>query len=858
MDLLNGCGEVGALISKYDWSSTSLGPIESWPPSLSNSVSLLLRSPVPIVMLWGEDGIMLYNDAYSVFAGGRHPGQLGCKVREGWPEVAEFNDNVMRVGLAGGTLIYKDQELTLYRNGQRAERLTMDLNYSPVLDESGTPAGVICVFADTTERVAADRRLTIERERQRLMLQKMPGFVALLSEPAHRFLYVNDAFVKLSGKRTFVGQTVRDVFPELAGQGFFERLDQVFSSGKSLTARALPIALRRLDGNRFIDFQFEPVRDDEGTVTGIFVGGYDVTDRVREERRREALLKLDDRLREIDDTHECAYVSAEILGDALAACRVGYGDIDTRAGTITVGRTWSLPGLTDVSGPHDFADYGTYVDELRSGRTVTVTDVEEDPRTKDRAAVFHALGIRAFLDAPVMEAGRAVVEVFVHSATRRIWTEEDVVLAHEFAERTRATIARKEAEQELRLLNETLERRVGERTAELMKAEESLRQSQKMEAVGQLTGGIAHDFNNLLVGITGSLELLQRRVAAGRSDGIERFASTAMNSAQRAAALTQRLLAFARRQPLDPKRVDANRLIASMEDLLRRSLGPGIALEMVSSGGLWLTQCDPNQLENAILNLAINSRDAMPDGGRLTVETANSHLDEAYVRSAGWDIKAGQYVCISATDTGTGMPADIIAKAFDPFFTTKPLGQGTGLGLSMLYGFVKQSGGHVKIYSEVGQGTTIKIYLPRFRDASDGSLSSTPAHADLGELNAEAGETVLVIDDEASVRMLVTETLEELGYAAMEAAEGRAALRILESDARIDLLVTDVGLPGLNGRQIADAARVFRPNLKVLFMTGYAHNAAIGNHALQPGMKIITKPFPLDELAKTIRDMIES
>jgi PAS domain S-box-containing protein len=398
---------------------------------------------------------------------------------------------------------------------------------------------------------------------------------------------------------------------------------------------------------------------------------------------------------------------------------------------------------------------------------------------------------------------------------------------------------------------------------EWRRAEEALRQAQKMEAVGQLTGGIAHDFNNLLAGIMGSLELLQRRLDSGRTDGVERYSAAAMTSAQRASALTQRLLAFARRQPLDPKLVDANRLVSGMEDLLRRTLGPGIALEMVLAGGLWQTMSDPNQLESAILNLAINARDAMQEneGGsaeaRLTIETANTYLDDAYARAQGDEVKPGQYVLVSVTDTGAGMTPDIIAKAFDPFFTTKPTGQGTGLGLSMVYGFVKQSDGHVRIYSEAGNGTTFKIYLPRHRGRLGGE--NTEPDSDAGpQLRAEEGETVLVVDDEATVRMLVMETLEELGYAAVEAFDGPSGLAILQSDARVDLLVTDVGLPGLNGRQLADAARLKRPDLKILFMTGYAHNAAIGNGtALEPGMEIMTKPFALDDLAKKIRDMIE-
>jgi CheY-like chemotaxis protein len=380
-----------------------------------------------------------------------------------------------------------------------------------------------------------------------------------------------------------------------------------------------------------------------------------------------------------------------------------------------------------------------------------------------------------------------------------------------------------------------------------------------MEAVGQLTGGIAHDFNNLLAGIMGSLELLQRRLGAGRTDGLKRYTDSAMTSAQRATALTQRLLAFARRQPLDSKRVDANRLVAGMEDLLRRTLGPAIHLEMVLAGGLWPTLCDPNQLDSAILNLAINARDAIQDsaaeGGRLTVETANAYLDDAYARAHGGQVRAGQYIAVSVTDTGTGMTPEVVAKAFDPFFTTKPTGQGTGLGLSMVYGFAKQSEGHVSIYSEPGRGTTFRLYLPRFRGDADEDAEAGLENQEA--LQAAAGETVLVVDDEATVRMLVTEILEELGYAAIEAVDAQSGLQILQSHARVDLLITDVGLPGLNGRQLADAARLLRPELRVLFMTGYAHNAAVGNGALEPGMEIITKPFSLDALAKKIRDMIE-
>ncbi|SHK06373.1 PAS domain S-box-containing protein [Roseomonas rosea] len=391
-----------------------------------------------------------------------------------------------------------------------------------------------------------------------------------------------------------------------------------------------------------------------------------------------------------------------------------------------------------------------------------------------------------------------------------------------------------------------------EQAEALRLAEEQLRQSQKMEAVGQLTGGLAHDFNNLLTGIIGSLELLKARVAQGRLEQVDRYVTAAQGAANRAAALTHRLLAFSRRQTLAPKPTQPNRLIAGMEELVRRTMGPAIQVETVLAAGLWPTLCDPNQLENALLNLCINARDAMPDGGRLTIETGNAWLDDRTARQR--DMAPGQYVAISVTDTGTGMPPDVVARAFDPFFTTKPIGQGTGLGLSMIYGFAKQSGGQIRIHSAVGRGTTMRVYLPRHL----GEAEADQAAPELATaLRAEQGETVLVVDDEPTIRMLVAEVLEELGYTAIEVGDGAAGLQVLQSDARVDLLVTDVGLPGgMNGRQLADAGRVLRPGLKVLFITGYAENAVLGSGHLEPGMHVLSKPFQMDQLASRIRALI--
>jgi len=400
-------------------------------------------------------------------------------------------------------------------------------------------------------------------------------------------------------------------------------------------------------------------------------------------------------------------------------------------------------------------------------------------------------------------------------------------------------------------LNLTLEQRVQERSAQLLKVEEALRQSHKMEAIGQLTGGIAHDFNNLLQGISGALNMVQKRVREGRIGEVDRFVKGALSSAERASALTHRLLAFSRRQPVDPRPIDMNQLIGTMEELLRRSIGEKIRMRVDEGLDLWLVRCDANQMENALLNLAINARDAMPDGGTLTIATSNERFDalQASIR----DLEAGEYVRITISDSGVGMPPEVQARAFDPFYTTKPIGKGTGLGLSMIYGFVGQSHGSVRIESHVGKGAMIEICLPRFH----GNLEPAERN-DIGSVASHAGsnEVVLVVEDEDIVRLLVVEVLRDLGYRALEASDGPAGLRILQSPQRIDLLVTDIGLPELNGRQLADAARAKRPDLKVLFMTGYAESAASGDF-LDKGMHIVSKPFTMENLAAKIREMIE-
>lgn len=984
----------------HDWSRSLLGPAAAWPQPLKTLVGVMLAASQPMFVAWGPERILLYNDAYAALMADRHPAALGRPFFDVWHDILDECVPLFEQVFAGEPVHMDDIELRPDRPG-RPREAHFAFSYTPVRDAGGEVAGLFCVCSETT--------------------------------------------------------------------------DQVFA-----------------------------------------------------ERRRDTLFALEDRLCDVVNPAELSYRACELLGEALSATRVGYGVLDADAHTVAVEQNWRQPGFADVAGLHSFADYGAHVENLLRGEVVMNADVERDARTAANVAAFHALGIRAHLDVAVVENGRAVAEMFVHADAPRVWTADEVALVREAAERTRAAIARRQAEAELRRsearhrfrvelgdtlnelsapaaimaavaerlgpflgvdqanyylierdrfivvdewrtansagmvgdhalgdfgqevnatlaagrplrvddtgkveaaetfaavgmaavlsvplnrngrwaaglhvhqatprawtddelallrevgaqtwaaieraraeaelrgLNDTLEAQVAERTAELGRVwrlsqdviviidfagtfrainpaftrvlgwtenevigrpmfefvhlddqlptggalehaagcelpafenryrhkdggwrwlswvaapegaliyatarhvtaekdaaaelaatQDALRQSQKMEAVGQLTGGLAHDFNNLLAGISGSLELIRMRLAQGRTAEVEKYATAAQGAANRAAALTHRLLAFSRRQTLAPKPTDVKQLVSGMADLIARTTGPQVSLELVNAVGLWPSLIDPSQLENAVLNLCINARDAMPDGGTITIETANRWMDRRTAQERG--LEPGQYISLCVSDTGTGMPPEVIAKAFDPFFTTKPIGVGTGLGLSMIYGFAKQSGGAVHIYSEPGKGTNVCIYLPRFIGETD----AADAPADIADAPRGEGETVLVVDDEPTVRMLVAEVLGDLGYTAIEAEDGASGLKVLNSPARVDLLVTDVGLPGgMNGRQVADAARMVRPDLKVLFITGYAENAVLSHGHLDPGMHVMTKPFAIDALAGRIRELI--
>ena len=1175
---------MGALIRAFDWARTPLGPIAGWPQSLRTAVDVVLQSPVALVMLWGPDGIMIYNDAYSVFAGGRHPHLLGSKVLEGWPEVADLNRRVMDVCLRGETLSFRNEHLVLYRPG-RPQDVWLDLDYSPLLDETGKPAGVLAIVIETTEKVRAEAALRNSEEQFRTFAAVMPNHV-WAAKPDGNLDWFNHQVHEYTGAQS--GQIngerwIEIVHPEdrecaiaawtaaVSSGANYEikfRLRNGQGAYRWHLSRAMPIrdesgrVVRWIGTNTDIDDQIRiesALRDREADLARVQqigkVGGVEVflSDGFRNRRSPEYLaihglppeaenerhedwvarIYPEDRektetqflaairgsvvdynseyriVRPSDGQVRWIAVKAKIERDAAgralrlvgahiditdsklaeqavreseerfrlvsesAPVMLWMGDVTGRCVYLNrmLREFWGVPAdnaagfdWSESLHPEDreslyavvgqaMRDHAPIVAEARYRRTdgeyrlirtdaqprfgaggeflgmigvnVDITEGRRSEKAlKESEERFRLIansapvpmwvsrmdGTRAFVNQAYMDflglgyeaclvfdwrkalhpddlsrilqeqiAGEGSKKPFalearyrradgqwrwVRSESQPRWGPDGdhigfIGVAHDIT-------ASKQAEMELRGLNVTLEAEVEARTRErdriwnvsqdllvvadadgvwlnanpaitemlgwstrdvlgkgsqwlehpddvsrsaaevarlasggrtqrfenrlkhkdgsyrwlswtavssegliyavardvtdekeaeetLRRTEEALRQSQKMEAVGQLTGGIAHDFNNLLQGIVGSLDLVQKRLAGGRLSEIQRHVTGAMTSANRAAALTHRLLAFSRRQPLDPKPVKANPLIASMEELLRRTMGEKIELELLLAGGLWPTLCDQNQLENSILNLSINARDAMFDGGRLTIETSNVELDDAYAARQR-DVEPGEYVCICVRDTGIGMAPDVMARAFDPFFTTKPIGQGTGLGLSMIYGFARQSEGHVKIDSEPGKGTTVRLYLPRHRGEME--TSARPEH-DASDQQAGRGQTVLVVEDEALVRALIVDVLDELGYRALEANDGPSGLRVLQSSEPIDLLITDIGLPGLNGRQIADAGRVLRPDLKVLFMTGYAESAAIANGILGPGMQMITKPFAMDALTRRVRSLIE-
>jgi PAS domain S-box-containing protein len=657
--------------------------------------------------------------------------------------------------------------------------------------------------------VTIDRRAELnfngaeELQRMREMFARSPSFSTLLEGPEHRFVLTNPAYHQLIGHRDVIGQPVREAVPEVEGQGLFELLDKVFATGDPFVGKDVKIVLQRTPGGpeetRYLDFVCQPIKDDSGNVTSIFVEGLDVTDRrATEQALRELNANLERRVIERAQARGRTWnLSPDLLGALNAE---GYFETSNPAWQTILG--WSEQEVASMSifellHPDD-------VEHTRAGFELTLVGQPairfvNRYRCKDGSYRYISwIGIQE--------------EGYVYCTGRDITVEREAEI-------------------------------------ELSKAQDALRQAQKMEAIGQLTGGIAHDFNNLLTGIIGSLDLVRRRMAANNIADVPRLMDAASTAAQRAAALTHRLLAFGRRQSLDTKPNNVNRIVAGIEDLLQRTIGERIELDCKLADDLWTAFTDANQLESALLNLAINARDAMPHGGRLKIETTNVQLDSSYA-SLHEDVQPGEYVSISISDTGVGMPPEVLQKAVDPFFTTKPVGEGTGLGLSVIYGFIKQSRGHLRIYSEVGQGTTVKLYLPR---AVQNAVELKPVAV---ETPRGRGETILVVEDDTTVLSIISDALRDLGYNVHTASDARFAIPFLQSKKVIELLITDVILPHVNGRKLAETARSLRPTLKVLFVSGYSEEAMVRGDFIDAGMDMLIKPFALDTLGAKVHAMI--
>jgi len=682
------------------------------------------------------------------------------------------------------------------------------------------------------------------------LFEQAPGFVCFFRGPQHVYELQNHAHHRLAGFRDIIGKPVREALPELEGQQFFELLDQVFASGQAFVGQALPLSVAPAAGGvptlRYIDFVYQPIVDEGGAVVGIFSQGNDVTERVLAEeqlrRKQEELERMvEARTAALADAHAALKLANELQGDKMHLQRLfeqAPGFICVLRGPDHVyelanaayrqligGREPIGKPLRDVLpevGRQGFVDLLDNV--YRTGRPyigrAAPVELLNDP------AQGPELRYLDFIYQPVLDPTSQVIGIFVQGSDV---TEQK--LAQDALNRHQAEL-------------ETL---VSERTAELTVAQEALQRSQKLEAIGKLTGGVAHDFNNILQVVGGNLELLERR---STDPGVQNLLQVALHAVQRGAKLSSQLLAFARRQPLQPVVVSPARIVADMDDLLRRALGETIQIETVRAGGLWNTVVDPNQLENVILNLAINARDAMPGGGRLTIEIVNALLDDDYV-AAEPDVKAGQYVMIAVSDTGCGMSREVLERACEPFFTTKPEGVGTGLGLSMAYGFVKQTGGHFKIYSEVGEGTTIKLYFPR-------SFEAETATTRLSDVAPQGGsETILVVEDDPAVQGTVVEMLGSLGYRVLKADNATDAFGIVKSGLPIDLLFTDVVMPGpMRSPELARQARAIHPNLAVLFTSGYTQNAIVHGGRLDPGVELLSKPYGRDQLARKVRHLL--
>ena len=685
---------LGALLAGRDWTTTPLGHPDRWPAVVRSTLATWLDSPQPMCMAWGADLRFFFNAAYAPMLGARVGSAMGQPFREVWPDVWADIEPIVERALAGVGSRFDEMPLTMTRNGY-PEETWWTFTYQPLRDEEARVIGMLCTTTDVTAQVLGRRQAMRERERQQRLLQQMPGFVAVTTGPGHVFAYVNDAFRRIAGERDFIGGTVRDVFPELASQGFYEMIDAVYATGRPNVVRSHPLRLSGDAQDRYIDLLCQPTFDETGAIHGLFCGGYEVTE-----------------------------------------------------------------GVTATAG--------------------------------------------------------------------------------------------------LRRLNETLEQRVEERTADLMRAQDALRQSQKLEAVGQLTGGIAHDFNNLLTVVQGFSDALLNQLDRSDErpldpDRARRSLRAVLDAAERGAELTQQLLAFSRRQKLSGRVTNIDDLVRTLLPMLERTIGDAaITIEIEPCGAHCNARIDAAQAEAAVIGIVMNARDAMPDGGTIILSASHVTLDGSDPRY-GEKLK-GNFVALSIADTGTGMTEDVRHRVTEPFFTTKDQGKGTGLGLSMVYGFMKQSDGALHIESQEGAGTTVRLLFPAVSSVAEPIRQQGPS----GDSDLRGDETVLIVEDQRDVGDLAETILKDLGYAVLRASNGVDAITLLESDATIDLLFTDLIMPGgINGVTVARAGRQLRPGLKVLLTTGYAEASIERVDARGTEFELIGKPYKRADLATRVRHVLD-
>jgi PAS domain S-box-containing protein len=798
---------------------------------------LFEQAPGFICTLRGPEHVFEFaNQAYRRLVGDRP--LLGLSVRAAIPEIEGqgFFERLDHVYATGERFVGDQLSVHLARSPDAApEQRVLDFIYEPVIEGSRV-TGIFVEGYDVTERTRAEAALAESEARLRLV-QAAGGIGSFDFDLVRDEAVCSPEYYALFG------------LPEGTPMNRGTWTAAIHPDDR---ARAIETLERAIAERKPFDYEYRIVRADTGQVRWLtgraaivldaagqparLVGGnIDITPVKQADIRQRALIELSDCIRDLEDPADLAYAAAEILGRSLGVSRAGYGAINPAAETITIERDWNAPGIQSLAGVLHFRDYGSYIEDLKRGETVVFADAETDPRTAATADALKAISARAVVNMPVSERRGLVGLLYLNHAEAREWPPEELALIKEVAERTRTAIARREVEEELRGLAASLETKVEERTRELMLAQEALRQSQKLEAMGQLTGGVAHDFNNLLTPIIGSLDLLHRRAAGSERE--QRLIDGALQSAERAKTLVQRLLAFARRQPLQPRPVDVGALVEGMADLVASTSGPRTRVTVDVGAGVPAAVADPNQLEMAILNLSVNARDAMPEGGRLSITVGAETVDGGH-RSG---LAPGRYVTLCVADTGAGMEPETLKRAVEPFFSTKGIGKGTGLGLSMVHGLVVQLGGAMQLSSRPGLGTQVELWLPATEQRAESEAEARRPGAALATGRA------LVVDDEDLVRASTADMLGELGYEVTECGSADEALRLLQASAPFDLLVTDHLMPGMTGTELGRVAIQCRPDLRVLVISGYADLDGIA-----PDLPRLTKPFRQAELAEVL------